>query len=382
MNLDKFCEQHLANKKQEKTLRFLHPFENNQGLDLNEVSSSYINFSSNDYLGLRSHPLVKETSQSFIEKFGTGSGASRLVSGNSEAFSLLENKISQFKNTAASLVFSSGYATNLGVIQALTGKGDLIIGDKWSHASIIDGGRLSEATFRTFPHLDLDYLESFLKEKRANYNRVLIVTDSVFSMDGDLADLKSLCQIKEKYDCWLMTDEAHSTGVYGENGKGLVASLDLNARVDITMGTLSKALGSQGGFATGSKNLIEYLVNNARSFIYSTGLNPAACGAAYQALKIIETDTSHLKKLNENRHLFETITGLKSPTPIYPLILGDAEKALKASSELRTAGFFVQAIRPPTVPLGTSRLRITISAGHKTDEIERFAQLIKKQIHI
>ena len=377
MNLEKYCEENLALKKQTESFRFLRPFNFNQNLLLKEGQSTYINFSSNDYLGLRSHPLVTESSKSFIEKYGTGSGASRLVSGNSEAFIQLENKIAPYKRKESCLVFSSGYATNLGVIQALTNKGDLVIGDKWNHASIIDGCRLSEASFRTYPHLDLGNLENFLKEKRGNYKNVLIVTDAVFSMDGDLADLKTLCQIKENYDCWLMVDEAHSTGVIGENGRGLTENLNLNSRVDIIMGTLSKAIGSQGGFIAGTKNLIEFLVNNARSFIYSTGLNPAACGAAYKAFDLIEKDLSFLKKLNENRKLFENISGLKSPTPIYPLILGDATKALNASEKLRQAGFFVQAIRPPTVPEGSARLRITISAGHTTQDIEKFATLLK-----
>ena len=380
MNLDKFCAEHLNLKKSENSLRFLRPISANQGLHLKIDNTNYINFSSNDYLGLRNDAAVLASAKNFLDTYGAGSGASRLVSGNSEAFSLLENKIARFKKTESALVFSSGYATNLGIIQSLTNKNDLIIGDKLNHASIIDGCRLSEAAFRTYPHLDLDSLEKLLKEKRSKYTNVLIITDSVFSMDGDIADLKSLCEIKEKYDCWLMVDEAHSTGVFGENGRGLVDSLQLNSRVDIIMGTLSKALGSQGGFVAGSKNLIEYLVNNARSFIYSTGLTPAACGAALKSLEMIESDLTRLKKLNDNRQYFESITGLKSPTPIYPIILGDSEKALSAATKIREAGFYVLAIRPPTVPIGTSRLRITISAGHSKTEIESFANLIKKYI--
>lgn len=374
MNLNNFCSEKLTQKKQEQNYRNLRNFDVNHGLTLKEDQKYLINFSSNDYLGLRTHPMVLASAKAFIEKFGAGSGASRLVSGNSEAFALLEKKIAQFKKCESSLVFTSGYATNIGVVQALTSKGDLVICDKWSHASIIDGCRLSEAAFKTYPHLNLAYLENFLKEKRTSYKNILIITDSVFSMDGDLADLDALCKMKEKYDCWLMTDEAHSTGIIGEKGRGLVDTLNLNTRVDIIMGTLSKAIGSQGGFVAGSKNLIEYLVNNARSFIYSTGLNPAACGAALKSFEMIEADDSFFNKLNENRQLFESLTGLNSPTPIYPVILGEAEKAVKVAKEIRAAGFFVQAIRPPTVPMGTSRLRITISAAHSKSDIEQFAK--------
>lgn len=377
MNLEKFCQEELDLRNKEHNLRFLRPIKENQGLFLNENNHSFLNFSTNDYLGLRNNPSVILEAKNFIEQFGTGSGASRLVSGNSQAFTLLEKKIASFKKTEDSLVFSSGYTCNVGVMQALTAKGDLIIGDKWNHASIIDGGRLADATFRTYPHLDLEYLRNFLKEKRKEYRSVLIVTDAVFSMDGDLADLESLCNIKEEFDCWLMVDEAHSTGVIGKNGCGLVEALQLNKRVDVIMGTLSKALGSQGGFIAGSKSLIEYCVNKARSFIYSTGLNPAACGAAFKAIELIETETKHLENLNKNKEYFESLTNLKSPSPIYPIILGTSANALAKAEEFRKAQIFVQAIRPPTVAEGSARLRITLTATHTKADIEKIAKLIK-----
>lgn len=376
MNLEKFCQEELNLRNKEHNLRVLRPIKENQGLFLCENKQTYLNFSSNDYLGLRNNPAVLSTAKEFIDIYGTGTGASRLVSGNSQAFSLLEKKITSFKKTEASLVFSSGYACNVGIIQALTNKGDLIIGDKWNHASIIDGGRLSEASFRTYPHLDLQYLETFLREKRKDYRNVLIITDAVFSMDGDLADLKNLCRIKEEFDCWLMVDEAHSTGVIGKDGRGLVDDLKLNNSVDILMGTLSKAIGSQGGFIAGNKTLIEYCVNKARSFIYSTGLNPAACGAAYKAIDLIETEKIHLESLNRNKEYFESLTNLKSPSPIYPIILGESAKAIAIAEEFRKANIFVQAIRPPTVPEGSSRLRITLSASHTKADIEKIAELI------
>jgi 8-amino-7-oxononanoate synthase len=377
VKLEKFCQEELNLRNKEHSLRFLRPIKENQGLYLNENNQAYLNFSSNDYLGLRNNPAVILAAKEFVDLFGSGSGASRLVSGNSQAFTLLEKKIATLKKTEDSLVFSSGYACNVGVIQALTNKGDLIIGDKWNHASIIDGGRLSEATFRTYPHLDLQYLETFLKEKRKDYREVLIVTDAVFSMDGDLADLKSLCRIKEDFDCWLMVDEAHSTGVIGKNGRGLVDSLELNTDVDIIMGTLSKAIGSQGGFIAGSKSLIEYCVNKARSFIYSTGLNPAACGAACKAIELIQNEKIHLESLNRNKEYFESLTNLKSPSPIYPIILGESANALATAEKFRKAHIFVQAIRPPTVPEGSARLRITLSAAHTKADIEKIAQIIK-----
>jgi len=377
VNLEKFCQEELDLRNKEHNLRFLRPIKENQGLFLNENNQTFLNFSSNDYLGLRNNPSVILEAKNFLEQFGTGSGASRLVSGNSQAFTLLEKKIASFKKTEDSLVFSSGYACNVGVMQALTAKGDLIIGDKWNHASIIDGGRLADATFRTYPHLDLEYLRNFLKEKRKEYRSVLIVTDAVFSMDGDLADLESLCNIKEEFDCWLMVDEAHSTGVIGKNGCGLVEALQLNKRVDVIMGTLSKALGSQGGFIAGSKSLIEYCVNKARSFIYSTGLNPAACGAAFKAIELIETETKHLENLNKNKEYFESLTNLKSPSPIYPIILGTSANALAKAEEFRKAQIFVQAIRPPTVAEGSARLRITLTASHTKADLEKIAKLIK-----
>jgi len=376
VNLEKFCQEELDLRNKEHNLRFLHPIKENQGLFLNENNHSFLNFSTNDYLGLRNNPSVILEAKNFIEQFGTGSGASRLVSGNSQAFTLLENKIAAFKKTEDSLVFSSGYACNVGVMQALTSKGDLIIGDKWNHASIIDGGRLADATFRTYPHLDLEYLRNFLKEKRKEYRSVLIVTDAVFSMDGDLANLENLCNIKEEFDCWLMVDEAHSTGVIGKNGCGLVEALQLNKRVDVIMGTLSKALGSQGGFIAGSKSLIDYCVNKARSFIYSTGLNPAACGAAFKAIELIETETKHLENLNKNKEYFESLTNLKSPSPIYPIILGTSANALAKAEEFRNAQIFVQAIRPPTVAEGSARLRITLTASHTKADLEKIAKLI------
>lgn len=377
MNLEKFCQEELDLRNKEHNLRFLRPIKENQGLFLNENNQTFLNFSSNDYLGLRNNPSVILEAKNFIEQFGTSSGASRLVSGNSQAFTLLEKKIASFKKTEDSLVFSSGYTCNVGVMQALTSKGDLIIGDKWNHASIIDGGRLADATFRTYPHLDLEYLRNFLKEKRKEYRAVLIVTDAVFSMDGDLADLESLCNIKEEFGCWLMVDEAHSTGVIGKNGCGLVEALQLNKRVDVIMGTLSKALGSQGGFIAGSKSLIEYCVNKARSFIYSTGLNPAACGAAFKAIELIETETKHLENLNKNKEYFESLTNLKSPSPIYPIILGTSANALAKAEEFRNTQIFVQAIRPPTVAEGSARLRITLTASHTKADIEKIAKLIK-----
>ena len=310
-------------------------------------------FCSNDYLGLSRHPLVKEKAKQAIDQHGFGAGAARLVSGNTALHEALEQKIAAFEKREAAIVFSTGYMANLGAITALVGEEDAIIIDRLDHASIIDACRLSKAKLQVYPHKNTKALEKILQKSRTARRR-LIVTDTVFSMDGDLAPLAELSRLAKEYDAMLMSDNAHATGV-----------LQINNPADVVMGTLSKAVGSLGGFIAGSAELIDYLRNKARSFIYTTALPPAACAAALAALEIIETDRALQEKLWRNiRRLCP-----KAASAIVPLVIGDAAETMRLSAALFDRGFFVSGIRPPTVPDGEARLRITVTADHTEEEI-------------
>ncbi|MFA5113671.1 MAG: 8-amino-7-oxononanoate synthase [Candidatus Margulisiibacteriota bacterium] len=319
-------------------------------------------FCSNDYLGLSRHPLVREKAKSAIDEYGLGAGASRLISGNTPLHEELEKKIAAFEKREAALVFPTGYMANLGTISALVGEHDTVIIDRLDHASIIDACRLSKAKLQVYPHKDAAALEEILK-KAAKSRRRLIVTDTVFSMDGDLAPLPELSRLAKRYDAILMTDDAHATGV-----------LEFNNPADVVMGTLSKAVGSLGGFVAGSAELIDYLRNKARSFIYTTALPPAVCAASLAALAIIEAQPELRQKLWDNIRLLSP----RAESSVIPLVIGDAAETLRLSAELFDRGFFVSGIRPPTVPAGGSRLRITITAAHTKEEIECLASLLRE----
>ncbi|MDP0492247.1 MAG: 8-amino-7-oxononanoate synthase [Verrucomicrobiota bacterium JB023] len=347
-----------------------------------------INFSSNDYLGLSRHPSLQRAGTKALEQFGTGATASRLVCGTMEIHRCLEEQIAQLKQTEEALVFSNGYSTALGTLTALLGPGDTVILDKLSHASLIDGARLSGATIRVFPHNNLNRLEAILQSVRRKSDakaRVLVVTESVFSMDGDRCPLRELVELKNRYGALLLLDEAHALGVLGPSGLGLVEELGLQAEVELQMGTLGKAAGAAGGYLAGSKAFIELLVNKARSFIYSTAPPPAQIAAAAAALKLITSETgrdlrdrlaSHRNKLSAL--LRESSWEIPpSGTPIIPLIMGDNERTLNASNTLQGDGFLVPAIRYPTVPRGTARLRLTLSAAHEERQIEHLADALK-----
>ena len=331
---------------------------------------------SNNYLGLATHPALKEAAMAALERYGCGSGASRLISGTMELHRALEAKVASFKRAEAALIFNSGFQANLGVISALTGPGDLILSDALNHASIIDGCRLSKAEVKIYRHLDLNQLESFLQRGDENKRR-LVVTESVFSMDGDLAPLKEIVTLTEHHGAMLMVDEAHATGIFGESGSGLVQELGLSDRVAIQMGTFSKALGSFGGFVAGSKTLIELLINRARSFIYSTSLPPSVLAASHAAVDLVQRDRWLRDRLWGNvRFLNDGLVRLGilkngSPSAIFPIMVGSPVAALELGEKLFERGLFVQPIRPPTVPLGTSRLRLTVMATHKHEELER-----------
>jgi 8-amino-7-oxononanoate synthase len=335
------------------------------------------NFASNDYLGLAAHPRVVAAAIEATREFGAGTGASRLVTGTQTPHRELEEKIASFKNTAAALVFANGYAASTGALQALATKDDVVLLDKLAHACLVDGARLSGATLRPFHHNDTDHLEHHLRWAREKHPqaRIFIVTESVFSMDGDLAPLRDIVKLKERYGAILMLDEAHATGVLGRGGRGLADQLGLSHRVEVQMGTLGKALGSSGGYIAGSRALIDLLINRARSLIFSTAAPASTAAAAAAALEISTGPEGDQRraKLRELAALFDPAP----PAAIHPVILGEEQVALSASEQLAQLGFHVPAIRPPTVPQGTSRLRVSLSAAHDTEIIRTLAAALR-----
>jgi 8-amino-7-oxononanoate synthase len=343
-----------------------------------------IDLCSNDYLGLREHPEVKEEAIRVIKDYGVGSGASALVSGYTTHHKSLEDKLADFKGVPACVLFGSGYLANLGTIPALVSEGDMILSDQLNHASIIDACKLSRAKVFVFPHLDYERAEEVLKENRKAYRRCLLVSDSVFSMDGDIAHLPTLLKLSQEYDCMLMLDEAHATGTLGEKGKGILYAFGIPWQENIIlMGTLSKALGSYGAFVCGSQRLVDYLINRARSLIFSTSLPPSLCASAKKALEILEREewmVPTLKSLAEDiyKRLSEMGFFVKfHGTPILPIMLYSEERALELSKYLLEKGVFLQAIRYPTVPMGEARLRLTASLKYKKEDLEYFYTLLK-----
>lgn len=377
-----FLTEELDRLKKEGLFRELRIIDSCEGPTIKIAQDEYILLSSNDYLGLTQHPKVKEKAKEAIERFGCGSGASRLISGTTSLHCELESKLAEFKKTEAALVFASGYAANLGVISSLTGRGDCLIIDKLNHASIIDGCRLSEADLRVYPHKDMVSLERILKQTQ-NKRLRLIITDGVFSMDGDIAPLPEIVGLAKKYNGLVMVDDAHGTGVLGKEGRGTVEYFDLEGHIDIQMGTLSKALGSLGGFIAGSNVLIDYLINKARSFIYSTALSPAQTAAALAGLEVIQTEPQLRQKLWENvRYLKEGLQSLgfdtmQSQTQIIPVFIGDTDKTMQASKFLYENGIFAPAIRPPTVPKGKSRLRLSLMSTHTNTHLDKVLAAFK-----
>lgn len=346
--------------------RQLRTLSTAQGPRITLEGREFLNFSSNDYLGLANDPALRRAAADAIERWGVGAGASRLVCGNLAPYDELERKLAAFKGREAALVFSSGYTANVGTITALVGEADVVILDKLDHASIIDGARQSGATLRVYPHKNLKKLEEILRQSQ-KFRRRLIVTETVFSMDGDTAPLPEMVALKEKYNAWLMLDEAHATGVFGPRRRGLAEQQGVEDKVDITLGTLSKALGCVGGFIAGDRELIEFLRNRSRSLIYSTALPPALCAAAVTALDLVMSDEG----AHRRDRLWENVRALGAQSPIYPVIVGDEVAAVALAQTLAERGFFVPAIRYPTVPKGRARLRVTVSAAHTEQDIER-----------
>lgn len=331
---------------------------------------------SNNYLGLSTHPEVITAAVEATQTFGTGASGSRLISGNSELYTTLESNLAKTKGTEAALVFSSGYAANTSVIPVLAGEGDLILSDALNHASIIDGCRLSRASKKIYQHCDVEHLRTLLSESTA-FRRRLIVTDGVFSMDGDIAPLPHICDLAAHYDAMLLVDDAHGFGVFGKDGSGTVSHFGLEGKEIIQMGTLSKAVGALGGYIAGNRTLIELLINRARGFIFTTGLPPATLAAANAALNVIRSSPELRQNLFSHAKRLKTAlidlgyTLLPSETQILPLVLGNPQRAISLAEALLTEGVFAPAIRPPAVPTGTSRLRLTVMATHTAVEIEQ-----------
>ena len=342
-----------------------------------------IDFSSNDYLSLSQHPKVAQGARSAIKQWGTGSGASRLLSVNLEIHTELEKKLAHFKKEEAATVFSSGYLANLGVLSALANEKDIIFMDRLNHASLFDGAKLSKAKWRVYPHRDLAALERILTKSKT-FRRKFVVTDAYFSMDGTVAPLDELLHLCGRHGAILVIDEAHSTGVFGKNGRGLTEQFGIEGKVPVVMGTLSKALGSVGGFIAGKKALKETLHNFCRPYIYTTAPSPPASAAALSALEVIEKDGVLRKKLWENiKFLREALSGAGfdltgSEGPIIPIRVGDVRKTLRLRNTLTKAGFIVSAIRPPTVPKGTDRLRLSVTAAHRCPQIISLVRILKK----
>ena len=334
-------------------------------------------FSSNDYLALSLHPDLIATSRKYLEMAGAGAGAARLMSGDLTLYHELEKKIAELKGQEAALLFGSGYLANCGIIPALVGRQDVLFCDRLNHASIYDGCRLSRARLIRFQHNDLNHLEDLLKSKRGK-GEALIVVESIYSMDGDRSPLKELIFLKEKYGCLLMVDEAHATGLFGANGGGVIEEEGLSTQVDIAMGTFGKALGSYGAYVAASGCMVDYLVNRARSFIYSTALPPAVVGASLAAIKIIQEQPELRQKLFAKVNLFKSILtqggldGLGS-SQIVPVLIGESSTALYLAEKLRRKNIFATAVRPPTVPEGTARLRFSITLHHKNDVLKKTA---------
>ncbi len=358
--------------------RSLRVMESARGPRITCAGRELINFSSNDYLGLAYHPAVAQAMNEATVRWGVGSTASRLICGTTSEHAALEEELAAAKGTEAALVFSTGVAAATGTIPALVGKGDVIIMDKLAHACLIDGARASEATLRIFSHNDLEKLESHLGWAREKHPdaKVMIITESVFSMDGDLAPLRELVELKERFGAILFLDEAHAVGVRGQGAQGLAGEQGLIDRIEIQMGTLGKALGVSGGYIAGSRTLIDFLINRARSFIFSTAPPPAVAAACRAALRIVQSpEGGSLKvRLWENMQLLASSLEIPiAPSAIIPLILGSEERAMAGATLLSDAGFFVPAIRYPTVPRQTARLRITLSAAHEPDQIRELA---------
>ena len=374
--MDATLQAQLDQRQQQFLYRQRRTVESGCGSVLQIDGQSLINFCSNDYLGLAGHKSIAKALQAGADTYGTGSGASHLISGHSAAHQQLEEQLAEFTGRPRALLFSTGYMANMGIINALVGRHDLVLQDQLNHASLIDGGRLSRAIFKRYKHNNIEHLQSQLSFNAAD--RKLIVTDGVFSMDGDLAPLAAISKVAEQSNAWLMVDDAHGLGVLGATGAGIVQEHDLSIdQVPILMGTLGKSFGTFGAFVAGSEALIETLIQFARSYIYTTALPPAIACATSASLAIVRQEQwrrDHLNALIQRFRHGANALGLQlmdSYTPIQPVIINDDQLVMTVSQQLRAKGFMVGAIRPPTVPKGSGRLRICLSASHTEQQIDQ-----------
>lgn len=378
-----YFKEQLDAKVQNHNLRTLKEYCPIDAVRVKRDDKEYLMMASNNYLGLTFDTRVIEGALKGTQQYGTGSGGSRLVSGTFPLFTELERSLAKFKNTEKALVFNTGYMANVGTISAVADKNTIIFSDALNHASIIDGCRLSKASIKAYNHCDVEELKFILKQADRSA-RKLIVTDGVFSMDGDIAPLDKLYKLSREYNALLMVDDAHATGTIG-NGHGTAAYFGLEKDVDIQLGTLSKSLGSVGGYVAANSTIIDYLVNTSRSFIFSTALSPADIGAALAALHILETDASVLGHLQENvNYMADKLTSIgidaTNETPIFPILIGSNEDTLAVSEYLYEAGIIGTAIRPSTVPIGESRIRLTVTATHSKTQIDYVCDTLYKAI--
>jgi len=378
-----YLTEELEKLREQKLYQKLRVLETGQVPVARFDGKEVINLSSNNYLGLTTHPRLKQRALEAIEKFGVGSGAVRTIAGTMMLHMELEEKIAKFKRVEASVVFQSGFTANAGTVQAILGRDDVIVSDELNHASIIDGCRLSRAEIKVFPHKDVEACEKLLKELEGRKCRKLLVTDGVFSMDGDIAPLPQLVALAEKYGCIMMVDDAHASGVLGRNGRGTVDHYNLHGRVDIQVGTLSKAIGALGGYVCSTRNTIEFLYHRARPFLFSTSHPPSVAATCIAAFEVLEEQPELTEQLWANTRFFKQ--GLKrlgfnagvSETPITPVIVGEAAVAHEFSRELFSAGVFAQSIGYPTVLHGKARIRTIVTATHTQGELSLSLEILE-----
>jgi 8-amino-7-oxononanoate synthase len=379
-SLDQFAKDRLRQREAQSLRRAIAETEPSDGIHVTRGGRRLLSFCSNDYLNLTQHPAIKQAAKAAIDRYGAGAGASRLITGSHPLYAELEERLARLKGAEAACVFGSGYLANTGIIPALVGKGDLIVADALAHSCIRTGTTLSGAEIKLFRHNDVDHARELLAAHRGAHPHALLVTEGVFSMDGDLAPLHELADLAQRYDAWLMTDDAHGIGVLGR-GRGSTFSGHDVPHVPLQMGTLSKAIGSYGGYLCASRPVIDLMQNRARTLIYSTGLPPAAVAASIAALDLIESNPDYAALPLQKAKHFTALTNLPQATsPIVPLLIGDDDRTMASAKLLEDEGFLVIGIRPPTVPAGTARLRFTFSAAHENRDIERLAAVVREKV--
>jgi len=377
-SLNDFARGKLDHLRDQGTCRVIQTTDRRDGQPFVRNGQELISFCCNDYLGFTHHPTIKKAAKEAIDRYGTGSGASRLITGNHPLLDELEQRLAKLKGTEAACVFSSGYMANIGIIPTFIGPKDIIFADELSHACLRAGAEMSKATFLFFRHNDVDHLKELIATHRSNHENALILTDGVFSMNGDLAPLDLISAIAQENDCWLMTDDAHGIGVLGD-GRGSAYCFSPVPEIPLQMGTLSKGIGSMGGYICASKDVIDLIKTRARSLIYTTASPPANIASAIAALDIIEQDKEYRERPMQKARLFTRELNLPAPqSPIVPIIVGDTFKVMHYAEQLEENGFLVSGIRPPTVAKGTARLRFTFSSIHQDEDIIRLAHTVRE----